>query len=210
MTGPVTVSDAAPRDARAYEQVVHCAPMTAPGTRLGAIHRLVWTALLAACVAAGAWLQLPIGVVPITLQPLFVFLAGYLLGPVSGAAAVALYVAAGVLGLPVFAGGKAGLGVLLGPTGGYLAGFVAGAAMTGLAARRGAPTIGWFRGLAAGALALAVAYLLGAGRLAQVLHLDARKAIAVGVLPFVLFDAVKVTLALVIGRELRERGLAPR
>jgi biotin transport system substrate-specific component len=183
--------------------------MSVPGTRLGAIHRLVWTALLAACIAAGAWLQLPIGTVPITLQPLFVFLAGYVLGPLSGAAAVALYVAAGVLGLPVFSGGRAGLGVLLGPTGGYLVGFVAGAAVTGLASRRG-KVIGWVRGLVAGAFALAVAYLVGAARLAQVLHLDAGKAIAVGVLPFVAFDGVKVSLALVIARELESRGLAPR
>ena len=183
--------------------------MTAPGTRLGAIHRLVWTALLAACIAAGAWLQLPVGPVPITLQPLFVFLAGFLLGPMHGAAAVALYVAAGVLGLPVFAGGKAGLGVLLGPTGGYLVGFVIGAAVAGLAGRRGAP-LGWVRGLSLGALALAIAYLVGTARLAQVLHLDAKKAIAVGVLPFVAFDGVKVALAMAIARDLKERGLAPR
>lgn len=182
--------------------------MSPPANRLASIHRLVWTALLAACIAVGAWLQLPIGAVPITLQPLFVFLAGYLLGPAGGAAAVALYVAAGVLGLPVFAGGKAGLGVLLGPTGGYLVGFVLGAATTGLAARRGAP-LGWVRGAAAGALALAIAYAVGATRLAQVLHFDARKAVVVGVLPFVAFDAVKVALALVVARQLRARGLAP-
>ncbi len=183
--------------------------MTSPANRLDAIHRLVWTALLAACIAVGAWLQLPIGAVPVTLQPLFVFLAGYLLGPAGGATAVALYVAAGVLGLPVFAGGKAGLGVLLGPTGGYLVGFVLGAAITGLAAPRGRP-IGWARGIVAGAVALAVAYLAGAARLAQVLHLDARKAVVIGVLPFVAFDAVKVAVALVIGRHLRARGLTPR
>lgn len=183
--------------------------MTSPGTRLGTIHRLVWTALLAACIAVGAWLQLPIGAVPVTLQPLFVFLAGYLLGPASGGAAVALYVAAGVLGLPVFAGGRAGLGVLLGPTGGYLVGFVLGAAITGLAAPRGRP-IGWVRGILTGALALAVAYAIGAARLAQVLRFDARKAIIVGVLPFVVFDVVKVAVALVLARHLRARGLAPR
>ncbi|MGB8933246.1 MAG: biotin transporter BioY, partial [Anaeromyxobacteraceae bacterium] len=95
-------------------------PPRAPEDRLAATHRLVWTALLAACIAVGGWLQLPIGPVPITLQPLFILIAGYLLGPARGAAAVALYVLAGVLGMPVFAGGKAGLGVLLGPTGGYL------------------------------------------------------------------------------------------
>lgn len=183
--------------------------MTSSAQRLGAIHRLVWTALLAACIAVGAWLQLPIGAVPITLQPLFVFLAGYLLGPASGAAAVGLYVAAGVLGLPVFAGGKAGLGVLLGPTGGYLVGFVLGAGITGLAAPRGA-RIGWVRGVVVGAAALAVAYAVGAARLAQVLHFDARKAMVVGVLPFLPFDAVKVAVALVIARHLRARGLTPR
>lgn len=182
---------------------------TSPTNPLGAIHRLVWTALLAACIAVGAWMQLPIGAVPVTLQPLFVFLAGYLLGPASGAAAVALYVAAGVLGLPVFAGGKAGLGVLLGPTGGYLVGFVLGAAITGLAAPRGRP-IGWVRGVLTGLLALLVAYAVGATRLAQVLKFDARKAIAVGVAPFILFDLVKVGVALVVARHLRARGLTPR
>lgn len=189
--------------------LIHCGAVTSPDTRLGDIHRLVWTALLAACIAVGAWLQLPIGAVPVTLQPLFVFLAGYLLGPASGAAAVGLYVAAGVLGLPVFAGGKAGLGVLLGPTGGYLVGFVLGAVITGLAAPPGKP-IGWVRGVVTGVLALAVAYLLGAARLAQVLHFDARKAFLVGVLPFVGFDAVKIAVALVLARHLRARGLAPR
>ncbi len=179
----------------------------APPTPLGRTHRLVWTALLAACIAVGAWLQLPIGPVPITLQPLFVFLAGYLLGPARGAAAVALYVAAGVLGLPVFAGGAAGLGVLLGPTGGYLLGFVVGAALTGLVPRRG--PIGWAAGLAAGALALTAAYGIGAARLAQVLHLGAYQAVAAGVLPFLPFDVVKVVLALVVARRLRAQGLAP-
>ena len=182
-------------------------PARAAPSPLGRLHRLVWTALLAACIAVGAWLQLPIGAVPITLQPLFVFLAGYLLGPARGAAAVLLYVAAGVLGLPVFAGGAAGLGVVLGPTGGYLLGFVVAAAMTGLVPRRG--PIGWVAGLAAGALALAAAYGIGAARLAQVLNLGPGQAIAAGVLPFLPFDLVKVVLALVVARRLRAQGLAP-
>jgi biotin transport system substrate-specific component len=172
------------------------------------MHRLVWTALLAACIAVGAWLQLPIGPVPITLQPLFVFLAGYLLGPGGGAAAVALYVAAGVLGLPVFAGGALGIGVLLGPTGGYLVGLIGAAAMTGLAAPAGRP-LGWARGLIFGALAVAVNYAVGAARLAQVLDLGVRQAVVVGVAPFVAFDVVKVVVALVVARHLRAQRLAP-
>lgn len=182
-------------------------PARAAPSPLAQLHRLVWTALLAACIAVGAWLQLPVGAVPITLQPLFVFLAGYLLGPAHGAAAVALYVAAGVLGLPVFAGGAAGLGVVLGPTGGYLLGFVVAAALTGLVPRRG--PIGWAAGLAAGALALAAAYGIGAARLAQVLNLGTGQAIAAGVLPFLPFDLVKVVLALMVARRLRAQGLAP-
>jgi biotin transport system substrate-specific component len=180
----------------------------APETPLGAIHRLVWTALLAACVAVGAWFQLPIGAVPVTLQPLFVLLAGYLLGPAHGAGAVALYVAAGVLGMPVFAGGHAGLGVLLGPTGGFLVGFVLAAGVTGLAARRGAP-LGWGRGLAVGLLALAVAYGVGVAWVARVLHLGARQAILVGFVPFIGLDLVKVVVAVAVARHLRAHRLSP-
>ena len=177
-------------------------------TRLGEIHRLVWTALLAACIAVGAWLQLPIGPVPITLQPLFVFLAGYLLGPAGGPAAVLLYVVAGVVGLPVFAGGRAGLGVLFGPTGGYLAGFVLGAGVTGLAAWRRA-SLGWLRGLAFGVGCLAVVYAVGVARLAAVLHLGARQALVVGFLPFVAQDLLKVAVAVAVARFLRANRLAP-
>ncbi|WP_242394608.1 biotin transporter BioY [Anaeromyxobacter oryzisoli] len=172
-------------------------------------HRRVWTALLGACIAIGAWLQLPIGPVPFTLQPIFVFLAGYLLGPLGGPAAVLLYVAAGVLGLPVFAGGASGIGVLFGPTGGYLVGFVLGAGVTGLAARPGRP-LGWPGGIAAGAAALAVAYAAGALQLRAVLGLSWRAALVLGVLPFVLQDAVKVALAIAAARFLSSHRLAPR
>jgi biotin transport system substrate-specific component len=178
---------------------------------LAGIHRLVWTALLAACITVGAWFQLPIGPVPVTLQPLFVFLAGYLLGPAHGAGAVALYVLAGVVGIPVFAGGHAGLGVLLGPTGGFLVGFVLAAGVAGLAARRRAPRAGlsWARGLVAGVAALAVAYAVGVAWLARVLHLGPRQAVVVGVLPFVGPDLVKVAVAVAVARRLRAHRLAP-
>lgn len=175
---------------------------------LARTHRLVWTALLGACIAVGAWLQLPIGPVPFTLQPLFVWLAGLLLGPWSGAAAAVLYLAAGVLGLPVFAGGASGLGVLFGPTGGYLLGFVLGAAVAGLARRRGQP-LRWAPGLVAGVAAMAVTYATGVTRLKVVLHLDWAKALLAGAAPFVLQDLVKVALAVAIARALTARRLAP-
>ncbi|WP_338740167.1 biotin transporter BioY [Haloplanus salilacus] len=72
--------------------------------------------------------------VPITLQTLWVYLAGVVLGPVWAGVAFALYLLAGLLGLPVFAGGNAGLGVLLGPTGGFLVGFPLAAVTVGTVA----------------------------------------------------------------------------
>jgi biotin transport system substrate-specific component len=125
---------------------------------LDRLHGLVWTALLAAAVAGGAWISLPVGPVPVSLQPLFVFLAGFVLGPRRGALCVGLYILAGVLGLPVFAGGRAGLGHVLGPTGGYLLGFVLAAAVCGRATGgRGGP-LPWLKAAGFGALALCAAY----------------------------------------------------
>lgn len=99
--------------------------------------RVAGVGLVAAAVAVAGPLAIPLPGVPLTLQSLAVSLAGLLLGPRDGAAAVAVYLAAGAIGLPVFAGGKAGAGVLVGPTGGFLFGFLAQAALTGWWAERG-------------------------------------------------------------------------
>ncbi|WP_251342191.1 biotin transporter BioY [Haloplanus halophilus] len=72
--------------------------------------------------------------VPITLQTLWVYLAGIVLGPLWAGVAFTLYLLAGLIGLPVFAGGNAGLGVILGPTGGFLIGFPLGAMTIGAVA----------------------------------------------------------------------------
>ncbi len=95
------------------------------------IHALCWVAFMAAFIGAGAFVHISIGPVPITFQDFFVALSGLILGPRKGALAVLLYITAGSLGRPVFSGGRAGLGHLLGPTGGYLVGFVALAWCTG-------------------------------------------------------------------------------
>ena len=93
---------------------------------------MIYASLFGAGTAAGAYLIIPLPPVPITLQTLFVWgLAGALLGARLGALSQLVYLLIGIIGLPVFAGGKAGLGVLFGPTGGYLIGFVAGAWVIG-------------------------------------------------------------------------------
>ncbi|MFT3889522.1 MAG: biotin transporter BioY [Arachnia sp.] len=99
---------------------------------------LAYIAVFAALLAALAVVPpIPIGILPapITLQVVGVALAGLCLGWWRGGLAVALYVVVGLAGLPVFAGGKGGIGALFGPTGGYLIAFVFAAALTGLLAR---------------------------------------------------------------------------
>ena len=88
------------------------------------LRMMVYASLFAALTAVGAFLALPIGPVPIVLQNMFVFLAGLLLGSRWGLASVGVYLLAGAVGLPVFAGGLGGLGRLIGPTGGYLIGYL--------------------------------------------------------------------------------------
>ena len=83
---------------------------------------MVFSALFAALTAAVAWFKIPLPFtpVPITLQTLIVLLSGAMLGSYYGALSMIIYIAVGAIGLPVFAGGASGIGVLLGPTGGYL------------------------------------------------------------------------------------------
>jgi biotin transport system substrate-specific component len=186
---------------------------SAPGSRppqspLTDLHLLVWTALMAALIGAGAYLIVPIGPVPVSMQPFFIFLAGYLLGPRNAVLAMALYLLAGIIGLPVFAGGKSGLGYLLGPTGGYLIGFLGTAFICGLARTRedGLP---WLRGTLAGLAAVGVAYATGAVWLKVVLSLSWTKAAAVGVLPFIPWDILKVVVALACARHMVGLRLTP-
>lgn len=118
----------------------------------------VLCALFAALIAVGAFLRVPLPIVPFTLQLPFVCLAGLLLGPRRGAIAVILYIFIGLAGLPVFTQGG-GPGYVLRPTFGYLLGFVPAAALTGAIAGRGDSASA--RLLAASAAGILVTYAAG-------------------------------------------------
>jgi biotin transport system substrate-specific component len=165
---------------------------------------MVHASLFGALTAVGAYIIIPLPPVPITLQTLFLGLAGALLGARLGALSQIVYLLLGIIGLPVFAGGKAGLGILFGPTGGYLIGFVAAAFVIGkLVALRDRPGFAWLCfSLVAGT---AVLYSLGVLQLSLVARLDPVKALAVGVLPFLPGDAVKILLTAAIALKLRDR-----
>jgi len=156
---------------------------------LGVLAFAVMTAL-----GAHVRIALPFTPVPITLQTLFVVLAGASLGPVLGPASQGLYILAGGLGLPVFAGGVGGwLHLVQGPTGGYLLGFLAATGLTGwMIRRRGARFWGILLSLAAGN---AVIYLCGMVWLALVLGVSLERAVTLGVLPFLAGDAAKLCAA---------------
>jgi biotin transport system substrate-specific component len=157
-------------------------------------------------LAASAWLSVPFYPVPLTMQTLAVLLIGGLLGPAAGVSSVVGYLALGVLGAPVFHSGLGGAVVLAGPTGGYLVGFIPAAFVMGWAARlagRRAPVHGRrarvlvrISVLALGAVvASAAVYLVGLPWLSLTSGLGMGRAVAAGLVPFVLGDLLKAAVA---------------
>ena len=175
---------------------------------LNDLHQLVWTSLMAATIAAGAYIFVPIGPVPVSMQTFFVTLTGFVLGPKRAMLAVGLYLLAGTVGLPVFAGGKSGLGHLFGPTGGFLFGFVAMAGLCGLA-RVKETVIPWGKGMSCGLLGMIVLFLVGALWLKFSLSLTWSRTWAVGVIPFLFWSVVKTVTAMVCARYLSRYKLLP-
>lgn len=119
--------------------------------------KLVYTALLAALTAAGAFIRIPIGISVITLQFLFTAMAGVLLGPGGGALSQGVYVALGLVGLPIFTAGG-GFGYVLQPSFGFLLGLIPAAAVIGGLSRRSSSPVRLALACGAG---LAVLYAVG-------------------------------------------------
>ncbi|PYE48393.1 biotin transporter BioY [Deinococcus yavapaiensis] len=153
--------------------------------------------LAAAFVALLAQVEVPIKPVPITLQTLGVLLVGAALGSKRGAAAIATYLAAGAVGLPVLAGGAGGLAKIFGPTGGFLIGFIAAAFVVGWLVERLAAdrkVLGTVGAMIAGNL---VIYAFGLPWLALAVPAlrEWSALLAAGFTPFLLGDALKLLLA---------------
>ena len=159
----------------------------------------VYASLMAALIAAGAYIAVPVGPVPVVLQNMFVLMAGLLLGSRWGLAAVGVYLLAGACGLPVFAGGAGGIGRFAGPTGGYLLGYLPAVAVVGLVARYGKTALD----VLGMVLASAVVYAAGVSWLKVVTGMSFAKAFSVGMLPFLIGDAVKIAAAAAIARAIR-------
>ncbi|MDR1419321.1 MAG: biotin transporter BioY [Treponema sp.] len=179
-----------------------------------AVLRLSFTALFAALVASGTFIAFPpfpYSPVPVVLQNFFVLLAGLVLGPVSGTASVALYLAAGTLGAPVFAGGSGGIVHLAGPTGGFLFGYLLSAFTAGIIA--GTPKAGkkipLWRVFLAAFPGLLVVYIPGVTRLKFAMGGPWTDALITGLVPFIPGDIVKGIMASLVAPRLR-RAAADR
>lgn len=176
-----------------------------PGTaaRDRPARRIALVGLFAALTAVGAQVQtpLPFSPVPVVLSNFFALLAGLVLGARLGFTSQVVYVLLGAVGVPVFAGMHGGPQVLVGPTGGYLVGFILAAAVAG--ALRGTP-VSAARAIAAAAVGAALIYVTGVPWLVHVMGVPwsaaatgagIHKVLVVGVLPFLPGDALKVVVA---------------
>lgn len=168
-------------------------------------NRLAITGLMTSitCVFGPICIAVPFSPVPFSLGLFGILLTTCLLGAKLGTLSCCLYLLLGLVGLPVFSGFTSGVGVLLGPTGGYLLGYLFVSAFSGL-----------FTGTKKGSLLLHTpgilcglfcCYILGSLWLAQNTGIALTQALLVGVAPYIIFDIIKIALALWLVRILRKR-----
>jgi biotin transport system substrate-specific component len=178
------------------------------GGSFRALRGAILIALGTALLTLSAKVNLPLPYVPMTLQTLVVLMIGAAYGWRLGAATVIAYLGEGALGLPVFAGPLGGLAPLVGPTAGYLYGFVLAALATGWLSERG-----WDRSVPRLFVAMAIGHvlILGAGFawLAFGMKLGVDKAWLVGIVPFIAASLVKNALGAALVPAIR-RLFAPR
>ncbi|MEE8638316.1 MAG: biotin transporter BioY, partial [Candidatus Margulisiibacteriota bacterium] len=162
-----------------------------------------------ALTVAGAYIRIPLpfSPVPITLQTFIVLLAGALLGRKLGSLSQAGYLLIGIFGLPVFSGGLYGFARLFGPTGGYLMGFVLAVYVIGKLLGRD-DEASFAKIVAAMLVGLAILFTLGTIQLALVMHISMQKAVALGVLPFIPGDIIKLFAAAAIYQRVQKQTRA--
>ena len=174
-------------------------------TKRIATRQLVYTALMAVLIAACAWITVPIGDVPFTLQTFGVFCAVGLLGGKFGTMSVVVYLAIGALGAPVFAGFSGGIAKLAGPTGGYLIGFI-GAGLVYWAVTKifGKNPVAEITGMILGNI---VCYAFGTAWFMAVASSrpGLLTALSLCVIPYIVPDLVKIVCAFLLTRALRDR-----
>lgn len=167
--------------------------------------QLVYPAFFAALTAVMSFISIPMpfSLVPITGQTLAVMLTGSILSVRQAYWSMMTYLLIGAVGVPVFAGFTGGIGVILGPTGGYLVGYLPGVML--IAFLKGQNNQLWSLALANIIGGIGVVYLLGIAWLSLVTGIGLQKAVMVGALPFIPADVIKVIMATIIGAAINKR-----
>ncbi|ATO50348.1 biotin transporter BioY [Brevibacillus laterosporus] len=160
-------------------------------------------AIFTAISAVFAQITIPLPIVPITGQTLAVGLVATVLGSRYGTISMILYAVLGAIGVPVFAGFSGGPQVLIGPTGGFIFGFIATAFIMGYLLEKTKYT--FTMALLANLLGMVVTFLFGVTQLKLVLNLSWAGAMAAGVTPFIAGGVIKAVLAAYVGIILRKR-----
>lgn len=181
-------------------------------------HEVVVCGLTIALITVSAWITVPFGPVPFTLQTLAICFALLALTPKCALASIAGYLALGALGVPVFSSFKGGLAALMGPTGGFISGFLIAAAVavavgyaldrTPIVANQKAQhffgvNIAWgtlCKHIAMGVVFLAVLYVFGWAQLMVVGNMSPEAAFLAAVAPFILIDVAKLVFAIVLAQ----------
>jgi len=178
---------------------VHTKNNDSYSTHTPELRMMVFASLFAALTVAGAYIQIPIpfSPVPVTLQVFFVLLAGSTLKSKWGGLSMIVYTLLGIAGLPVFAGGSSGMGVLLGPTGGYIFGFILAAYIIGKLSEKveNADKSGLFINALNMSAGVLVVYACGFIQLMLVAEIGPGTALALGVIPFLPGEIVKTAVA---------------
>ena len=179
-------------------------PFSSRVVNLALIFGTSWLIALSAQYA----IHLPFSPVPVTGQTLIVLLAGIFLGKNRAAGAVGIYLLQGAAGLPFFAGGKSGLAVLFGPTGGYLFGFLAGAYVVGMLSELWHKRSSWQAGITL-IIGNILIYIFGLVWLVR--FVGEAQVLQLGLIPFLIGDALKLVTAVIVawGSSILEKPTHP-
>ncbi len=162
-------------------------------------HTIAVCGLSIALLTASAWITVPLGPVPFTLQTLMIVLLTLTLSPRESLIAIYGYLALGSIGAPVFSGMKGGLASLMGPTGGFLIGFGIGTCLALLVLKVMKPQTTfqeYLRLVCASIVLIGTSYAFGWAQLMAVTHLSPLLAFMTGVAPFIILDTIKSAVAI--------------
>ncbi len=167
------------------------------------VYQIVFIGIMSAIICILGPLSFPIGVVPISFTNLAIFFVLYILGMKKGTISYIIYLLIGLTGIPVFSGFSGGPSKLLGPTGGYLIGFMFMALIAGFFIDKFFDK--WFLCIIGMVLGTTICYILGTIWLSYQANMSIGAALIAGVIPFIPGDLIKIFIAAYLGPQIRNR-----